>query len=67
MKKGKDLIIYKGHQITRKYHPVDAFIHYEYTITGAMFDDPFKTYNLNEAKNEINKRLGCEPISCKKN
>ena len=57
MKKGKDLITYKGHQITRKYYPVNAFIHYEYTVTGPLFEDIFKTYNLKEAKNEISDRI----------
>ncbi len=56
MKKGKEVIIYKGHQITRKYYPVDAYIHYEYTVTGPLFEKPFKTYNLKEAKNEISDR-----------
>lgn len=57
MKKGNDLINYKGHQITRKYHPVDAFIHYEYTVNGPLFEKTFKTYNLKEAKNEISNRI----------
>lgn len=57
MKKGKDLIIYKGHQITRKYYPVNAYIHYEYTVTGPLFDEPFKTYKLQKAKNEISDRI----------
>ncbi len=57
MKKGKNLIMYKGHQITRVNHQLNAYIHYEYTVTGPLFDEPFKTYNLKEAKNEISDRL----------
>ncbi len=57
MKKGKDLIMYKGHQITRESHYLNAYIHYEYTVTGPLFEKPFKTYNLKEAKNEISDRL----------
>ena len=56
MKKGKDLIIYKGHQITRVNYQLNAYIHYEYTVTGPLFEKPFKTYNLKEAKNEISDR-----------
>ena len=56
MKKGKELILYKGHQIRRENHYQNAFIHYEYTVTGPLFEKPFKTYNLKEAKNEISER-----------
>ncbi len=57
MKKGKDLIIYKGHQIRRDNHQLNAYIHYEYTVTGPLFDEPFKTYKLQKAKNEISDRI----------
>ena len=56
MKREKNLIIYKGHQITRESHYLNAYIHYEYTVTGPLFDEPFKTYKLQKAKNEISER-----------
>lgn len=58
MKKG---IGYKGHIISKKDHVVNAYIHFEYTVTGPLFEEPFKAYNLSKAKKEIATRAQAHP------
>ena len=58
----KDTTIgFLGHQITRRWAPHNAYIHYEYTVTGPLFDKPFVDNNLRLVKNEIRKRAQANP------
>lgn len=48
---------YKGHNIKRENHYVNAYIHYKYTVTGPLFDKPFECFNKQLAKREISDRI----------
>ena len=45
-----------GHVITRKWDPQNAYVHYEYTVTGPLFEKPFVTNNMKQARYEVRSR-----------
>ena len=47
---------FMGHLITRKWAPHNAYIHYEYTVTGPLFEKPFMTNNMKLARGEVRSR-----------
>lgn len=58
----KKTIGYKGHQISREPHYKNAYIHWKYTVTGPLFLEPYETFNMAEAKNEISTRARKNPV-----
>lgn len=52
---------FMGHVITRKWAPHNAYIHYEYTVTGPLFEKPFVTNNMKLARGEVRVRASCNP------
>ena len=47
---------FMGHLIIRKWAPHNAYIHYEYTVTGPLFEKPFVTNNMKLARGEVRSR-----------
>ena len=52
---------FMGHLITRKWAPHNAYIHYEYTVTGPLFEKPFMTNNMKLARGEVRSRANNTP------
>lgn len=52
---------FMGHLITRKWAPHNAYIHYEYTVTGPLFEKPFVTNNMKLARGEVRSRANNNP------
>lgn len=61
MDNNKKTIGYKGHRISREPHHENAYIHWKYTVTGPLFQEPYETFNMAEAKNEISSRARKDP------